>query len=176
MTQREKLSKWSSEMGKSPTKKPSLDSFDLAILEIIQWDNATPHRVIAERINLSAAAVHRRIGRMQNDGIIVGNVAVVDPTLAGLPFTVVVEVNVESERLDLLDAAKRSFAEDRDVQQCYYVTGDADFILIVTVPSMNAYEALTRRLFFGNHNVKRFRTLVVMDRIKASLAVSLSAE
>jgi DNA-binding Lrp family transcriptional regulator len=150
-----------------------LDQFDLAILEILQQDNSISQRVIGEQVNLSPAAVHRRIRRMREEGIIVGNHAVVDPARVGLPITIVVEVHVESERLDLLDATKRSFAADPQVQQCYYVTGEADFVLIVTVESMSEYEALTRRLFFENHNVKKFRTLVVMDRIKAGLAVPL---
>ncbi len=151
----------------------SLDSFDLAILKLLQSDNTTPQRLIGEQVNLSAAAVHRRIRRMEEDGVIVGNIATVDPARVGRPITVIVEVHVESERLDLLDVAKQSFSDDPEVQQCYYVTGDADFVLIVTVASMGDYEALTRRLFFGNHNVKRFRTLVVMDRIKTGLAVPL---
>ncbi|MGS1094531.1 Lrp/AsnC family transcriptional regulator [Aquamicrobium terrae] len=150
-----------------------LDRFDLAILAILQRDNTVPHRVLGERVNLSAAAVHRRVRRMEESGVITGNFAAVDPARVGQPITIVVEVQVESERLDLLDAAKRSFAADPAVQQCYYVTGEADFVLIVTVASMADYDALTRRLFFENHNVKRFRTLVVMDRIKAGLAVQL---
>lgn len=150
-----------------------LDRFDLAILAILQRDNTTPQRAIAERVNLSTAAVHRRIRRMQDNGVIAGNFATIDPARVGLPITIVVEVHVESERLDLLDAAKRSFAAHPQVQQCYYVTGDADFVLIVTVASMTDYDALTRQLFFGNHNVRRFRTLVVMDRIKAGLALPL---
>lgn len=155
------------------TALTGLDEFDLAILEILQRDNSMSQRTIAERVNLSPAAVHRRIRRMREEGVIVGNYAVADPARVGLPITIVVEVHVESERLDLLDATKRSFANDPQVQQCYYVTGEADFVLIVTVASMGEYEALTRRLFFENHNVKRFRTLVVMDRIKAGLAVPL---
>ncbi|TDR33421.1 AsnC family transcriptional regulator [Aquamicrobium defluvii] len=153
--------------------RDGLDSFDLAILDILQRDNTIAHRIIGERVNLSAAAVHRRVRRMQENGVITGNFAVVDPARVGQPITIVVEVEVESERLDLLDAARRSFAADPAVQQCYYVTGDADFVLIVTVASMSGYDALTRRLFFGNHNVRRFRTLVVMDRIKTGLAVQL---
>jgi Lrp/AsnC family leucine-responsive transcriptional regulator len=152
-----------------------LDRFDLAILAILQRDNTTPQRLIGEQVHLSAAAVHRRIRRMEADGVIAGNVASVDPGRVGRPLTIVVEVHIESERLDLLDGAKKSFAEAPEVQQCYYVTGDADFVLIVTVATMSEYEALTRRLFFQNHNVKRFRTLVVMDRIKTSLAVPLDA-
>ncbi len=60
-----------------------------------------------------------------------------------------------------------------EVHQCYYVTGEADFVLVVVVPTMTAYEALTRRLFFGNNNVKRFRTFVAMDRAKIGSAVPL---
>ncbi|WP_432289401.1 Lrp/AsnC family transcriptional regulator (plasmid) [Aminobacter sp. BA135] len=151
----------------------SLDSFDLAILDILQQDNSTSQRIIGERVHLSAAAVNRRIQRMREAGVIVGNYSTLDPTKMGRPITVIVEVRIESERLDLLDAAKRSFQADPDVQQCYYVTGDADFVLIVTVPSMREYDALTRRLFFENHNVKKFRTLVVMERLKAGLAIPL---
>lgn len=150
-----------------------LDRFDLAILEILQRDNTTPQRVIGEKVNLSAAAVHRRIRRMKADGVIAADVACVEPARVGRPITIVVEVGIESERLDLLDATKQSFANAEEVQQCFYVTGEADFVLIITVSSMGEYEALTRRLFFQNPNVKRFRTLVVMDRVKTGLAVPL---
>ncbi len=151
----------------------NLDRFDIAIIDILQRDNSTPQRIIAERVHLSAAAVNRRIKRMRETGVIIGNYAIVDPARLGRPITIVVEVSIESERLDLLDAAKRSFQAEPEVQQCYYVTGDADFVLIVTVPSMGDYDALTRRLFFENHNVKKFRTLVVMERLKADLAIPL---
>jgi Lrp/AsnC family leucine-responsive transcriptional regulator len=127
--------------------------------------------VIGEQVHLSAAAVHRRIRRMEAEGVIAANIASVDPARVGRPITIVVEVHIESESMGRLDEAKTAFAEAPEVQQCYYVTGDADFVLIITVASMGEYEALTRRLFFQNHNVKRFRTLVVMDRIKTSLAV-----
>ncbi|TDH35162.1 Lrp/AsnC family transcriptional regulator [Pseudohoeflea suaedae] len=158
-------------LGKSVGK---LDSFDLAILEILQRDNTTPQRTIGEEVNLSPAAVHRRIRQMQKTGVIVGNYSAIDPQRVGRPLTIVVEVDIESERIDLLDAAKRSFTNDPAVQQCYYVTGEADFVLIVIVPSMTDYEALTRRLFFVNNNVKKFRTLVVMERVKTGVAIDLT--
>jgi DNA-binding Lrp family transcriptional regulator len=157
-----------------PSFSPAeLDRFDLAILDILQQDNTTPQRLIGEKVNLSTAAVHRRIRRLEGEGVIAGNVASIDPARVGRPITIVVDVQVESERLDMLDATKRSFSSAPEVQQCYYVTGDADFVLIITVASMGEYEALTRKLFFGNHNVKRFRTLVVMDRIKTGVTVPL---
>ncbi|MBB3017440.1 DNA-binding Lrp family transcriptional regulator [Microvirga lupini] len=151
----------------------TLDSFDLAILNILQRDNSTPQRMIGEAVNLSAPAVQRRIRRMEEAGVIQANVAVVDPAQVGQSITIFVEVEVISETAELIDAAKREFASISEVQQCYYVTGEADFVLVVVVPTMNAYEALTRRLFFGNNNVKRFRTFVTMDRVKVGLAVPL---
>ena len=75
-----------------------LDSFDLAILEILQGDNTTPQRLIGERVNLSAAAVHRRIKRMEAEGVIVGNIASLDPTRVGRPITIIVEVGIENEQ------------------------------------------------------------------------------
>ncbi len=150
---------------------PPLDRFDRAILAILQEDNTTPQRRIGERVNLSAAAVQRRIRRMEENGVIEANVARVDPAKLGRPISLVVEVSVESERLDLLDASKARFAAAPEVQQCYYVTGETDFVLIVTVADMAEYQALTRRLFFADGNVKSFRTHVVMDRVKAGSAV-----
>jgi DNA-binding Lrp family transcriptional regulator len=155
----------------SITSSAELDHYDIAILEILQADNTVPQRLIGEKVHLSAAAVQRRIRRMEEEGVIIGHVALVDQVRVGRPITIVVEVDMDSEQALLLDAAKKSFLADREVQQCYYVAGDADFVLIVTVASMDDYQALTRRLFFDNANVKRFRTLVVMDKIKARLSV-----
>jgi Lrp/AsnC family leucine-responsive transcriptional regulator len=150
-----------------------LDQFDLAILAIIQKDTTTPQRLIGEAVNLSAPAVQRRIKRMQEAGVIQANVAVVDPVKVGQAITIFVEVEMESELAAEIDAAKRAFAGTPEVQQCYYVAGEFDFVLVVLVPDMAAYEVLTRQLFFGNNNVKRFRTLVAMDRVKVGLAVPL---
>lgn len=149
----------------------SLDTFDRKILEILQRDNTTPQRAIGVAVNLSAPAVQRRIKRMTEEGVIRANVAVVDPAAVGQAITIFVEVEVISETAEQIEQAKREFAAAPQIQQCYYVTGEADFILVIVVPTMADYEVLTRRLFFGNNNVKRFRTFVAMDRIKVGLAV-----
>lgn len=159
-------------MRKSAPPAP-LDDFDRRILAILQKDNMTPQRTIGEMVNLSAPAVQRRIKRMTEAGVIGANVAVVDPEAVGQAITIFVEVEVFSETADQIEAAKRQFAGTSEIQQCYYVTGEADFILVIVVASMADYEALTRRLFFGNNNVKRFRTFVAMDRVKVGLSVPL---
>ncbi|WP_425468630.1 Lrp/AsnC family transcriptional regulator [Pigmentiphaga aceris] len=154
---------------------PTLDRFDLAILDILQRDNTTWQRAIGEAVNLSAPAVQRRIKRMEESGVIRANVALVDPNLLGQSITVLVEVEIISETADLIDAAKREFAATPEVQQCYYITGQADFMLVVIVPSMAAYEALTKRLFFQNNNVRKFRSSIAMDRVKVGMTIPLGA-
>jgi DNA-binding Lrp family transcriptional regulator len=150
-----------------------LDTFDLAILEILQRDNSIPLRTIGEAVHLSAAAVQRRIKRMRDSNVIVANIAVVDPARLGRAITILVEVVVESERIDLIEGVRANLLAAPEVQQCYYVTGEADVVVVVTVATMKEYEALTRRLFFSSQNVKRFRTLVVMDRVKIGLQVPI---
>jgi Lrp/AsnC family transcriptional regulator, leucine-responsive regulatory protein len=151
----------------------TLDSFDLKILRILQRDNLTSQREIAQQVNLSPAAVHRRIQRLHETGIIARDVAVLAPEKVGRPITLIVEVSVESERIEALSELKRVFAAAPEVQQCYYVTGDADFVLVVATSDMIEYEKLTQRLFFGQKNVKHFRTSVAMDRVKATLDIAI---
>jgi Lrp/AsnC family leucine-responsive transcriptional regulator len=139
---------------------PALDRFDIAILDILQTDNTTPQRVIAQAVNLSAPAVR-------------ANVAVLDPVKVGKPLTIVLEVHLENERPDRTAPLRARIAGEDAVQQCYSVTGEADYLLVVNVASMADYEALTQRLFEGDDNIKRFRTSVALASLKTGLRVPL---
>lgn len=150
-----------------------IDAFDRRILALLQKGSRTPQRDIGEAVHLSASAVNRRIAAMEAAGVITGNVAVVDAARVGRPISIIVEVAIENERLDLLDAVKRRFIACPAVQQVYYVTGESDFVLVIQVADMAEYERLTRELFFAESNVKSFRTMVAMERSKVSLAVNL---
>lgn len=147
-----------------------LDSFDRAILRVVQQDNKTPQRKIAEAVNLSAAAVQRRIAAMEDAGVIARNVALVDPDALGQAITAIVEVQLRDERAATVDAAKALFRDTPDVQQCYFVTGGVSFVLVIVTRDMRSYEALTRRLFAENDVVERYRTLIALDRVKADTA------
>ena len=150
-----------------------LDAFDLAILRILQRDNTTPQRTIGEAVNLSAPSVQRRIRRMEAEGVITSNVAVVAPDKVGLPLTIFVQVELVSETPDDIDQVKRRFRDAPEVQQCFYVTGDADFMLVLVVESMAAYEEFTRQTFFQDGNIRKFRTFVLMDAVKTGTALNI---
>jgi DNA-binding Lrp family transcriptional regulator len=76
----------------------------------------------------------------------------------------------ERTSIEALEAMKMHFAVP-EVQQCYYVTGEVDFVLVLTVASMQEYQALSRRLFAENPNVTWFKTIVALDRVKVGLDV-----
>jgi len=157
------------------TTPAALDRFDLAILNILQADNTTPQRAIAQAVNLSAPAVQRRIQRLKDSGVIRANVAVLDPVKVGKPLTIVLEVHLDNERPDRTAPLRARIAAEDAVQQCYSVTGEADYLLVVNVASMADYEALTRRLFEGDDNIKRFRTSVALASLKTGLRVPLDS-
>lgn len=150
-----------------------LDNYDLKILVLLQQDSKMSQRQLSEAVNLSPSAVNRRIAALEAAGVITSTVSIVDPAAVGRPITILVEVKLESERIDLLDEVKRRFAVCPQVQQVYYVTGDFDFMLVMNVKDMTEYERLTRELFFLSGNVKAFKTYVAMQRIKATLTVPL---
>lgn len=150
-----------------------LDSFDIAILNLLQTDNFIPQRDIGDKIGLSAAAVQRRIKRLTETGYIMANTSILNSQKLGNLITICVNVEMESERIQAIDETKAIFKSCPEVQQCYYVTGDTDFILIVVVPSMHYYEQLCRRLFFANNNIKRFRSFIATDLVKIGSQIDI---
>ena len=157
----------------SDLQSSNYDNFDAKILDIIQQSNRATSEQIAEQIGLSAAAVQRRMKRMREQNIISADIAVVNPKAVDRNVTLIVQVTLERERLDLLDTFKKEMKRHTYVQQCYYVTGSADFILVVTAKDMSDYEAFTRQVFFENLNIRHFETNVVMDPVKVGLSVPL---
>jgi len=150
---------------------PSLDDFDRKILAIMQRSNRTTSEQIAEEIGLSAAAVQRRIKKMREQKVIQADISVVDQQAFDRPLTLVLQITLERERADLIDQFKKEMKLTPAVQQCYYVTGSADFMLIITAQDMQDYETFTRKVFFANRNIRSFMTNVVMDSVKIGLSV-----
>jgi DNA-binding Lrp family transcriptional regulator len=148
-----------------------LDAFDLQILAIVQRNNQTPHREIGQEVNLSVPSVARRLQRLRSVGAIAADRSVLNPDALGSRVTIITHVSAENEAIELLDAMKARFNACEQVQQCYYVTGDVDFILVFCTRNMAEYTALTRALFFADGNVRSFRTFVAMERVKTTLDV-----
>ena len=152
-------------MAKDTTRTP-LDDLDRRILTALQADNRLSFAELAERVASSAASCMRRVRRMREEGVIIADIALVDPQAVGRSLTAVVNVELESERLDLIDAFKREMRSAPEVTQCYMVTGDADFVVVVVVEDVAAFEAFTRQRLYANPNIRKFRSMIMLDRVK----------
>jgi len=146
-------------------KNTNLDRFDRALLDLVQRDNQTPARALAEQVGLSESAVLRRLRRLRQDGVIAADIAVVHPATIGLPLTVHVLVSLDREGAKELDAFTRKIRRRSEVRQAWYVTGEADFVLLLQLAGMEAYDAFAREVFHDDPNVKAFRTIVAMREV-----------
>ncbi|MEA1227983.1 Lrp/AsnC family transcriptional regulator [Acinetobacter sp. IRS14] len=150
-----------------------LDQFDLKILKIIQEDARIAQKDLGERVNLSTAAVNRRLKKLSDEGVIKSYTANIEPAFIGLPITIITMVEILSEQHEHLDITRKLFSNCEYIQQSYYVTGEWDFVLIFQVKDMDQYTDISEKLFIKNNNVKRFKTLVAMKKDKASLSIPI---
>jgi DNA-binding Lrp family transcriptional regulator len=154
----------------------NIDKADIAIINALQKNARIGIENLAEIASLSTASVQRRLKVLRENGVILREVAIIDPSKVGQFMSFIVLVELERERRDQIDEFVRRVSKEPQVQQSYYVTGDADFCLICTAKDMNDFEELTQRLFFDDANVRRFRTSVVMGRKKVSMEIYLKEQ
>ena len=147
-----------------------LDKFDYVLLKALQTNSQMPLRELSEIVHLSTASVQRRVQKLKEEGYIQSTVAILEPNKLDKVITILVEVQVEKTQAVDLHLLKESFSGS-EIQQCYYVTGEADFLLVMLVPNMETFQEICDRLFHNNSNVKSFRTMVALDRIKVTLDV-----
>ena len=150
---------------------PPLDAIDRKLLDLVQRDADLGAEALGERIGLSASAVLRRLKRMKADGTILANVALVDPAKVGRPTFFIVALEIERERPELMSRLRQWLNGEDQVQQAFYVTGSADFILIVTARDVDSYDVLMSRLMADNPNVRRFTTNVALGVNKRTMFV-----
>jgi Lrp/AsnC family leucine-responsive transcriptional regulator len=153
-----------------------LDRLDLKLLQAVQADNRLTSEALSEAVGLSPTACQRRLKRLRDEGIIEADVAIVSPQAVGRPLLMLVAVSLERERADIIDRFKQAIRRTKEIMSGYYVTGDADFMLIVSARDMEDYESFTRRFFYENADIKGFKTTVVMDRVKASFNLPIDLD
>ncbi|THD72603.1 Lrp/AsnC family transcriptional regulator [Thalassobius vesicularis] len=153
-----------------------MDRFDAQILDAIQRNARLTAEALSPLVGLSPDACRKRLARLRASGVIEAEIAVLDPTRIGRGLMLIVEVSLQNERKTDLDAFKARMTDTPEVMQCYYVTGNADFILLISARDMADYESFTRRHFFSQDNVVRFRTSAVMERVKTGFAMPVQPD
>lgn len=144
----------------------TLDALDRQILALYQRNTRVPSEQIGALVGLSAAAVQRRLKRLRETGVIVAETASLDCRQLGLGMTVIVQVDLVDESARAAWAFRDKVSARGEVQQCYGVTGAADYVLVVVVADLAAYEAFCEACLLHDTNVRSFTTQIVLDAAK----------
>lgn len=147
-----------------------LDDFDHRLLALLQQNAGRTLTDLGEDVGLSASAVQRRIARYRASGLL-HQVAVLEPELLGNPVIAIVWVTMEREPTTQLKAFQKRMRAAPEVQQCYQVAGELDYMVIMATPSLADYRRAAERLFKDDGNIRRYDTHLVFETVKHGLAL-----
>lgn len=153
-------------------KEIALDDIDLRVLTLLQADAARSNQSLAEAAHVSPATALRRVRRLVEAGVIERQVALLSPdVLPGL--TALAEVTLDRQGAEHLAAFEARAVADGAVQQCYRVSPGPDFMLVLWVPDMPAWNALVERLFTQDANVRNVKSFFSVKRSKFEPRIAL---
>ena len=155
-----------------------LDATDLKLLEALQTDASLSNQALALRVHVSPPTCLRRVKRLHDAGLIERQIVLLSPdklaAVMGHGLTAIVEVTLDRQGVEHLDAFEARVAADQAVQQCYRVSPGPDFVLMVHVADMPRYLALAQRLFTNDANVRNVKAFFSLKRSKFQPKVLLT--
>jgi DNA-binding Lrp family transcriptional regulator len=157
----------------------SLDATDLELLAILQADASISNIALADKLRISAPTCLRRTKRLMQEGWIEKQVAILSSDKLGHAMghnvTALIEVSLDKQGEELLQAFETLAIQEIAVQQCWRVSPGPDFMLVVQVPDMPAYLAFTQRLLTQNANVRNVKAFFSVKRAKFGTQIPLPA-
>lgn len=149
------------------------DATDLRILETLQHEGRISNADLADRVNLSASACHRRVQRLEEEGLIAGYVALLDARRMGRGTMVFVEITLTGQAEELLDAFERAVALVPEVLECHLMAGSADYLLKVAVADTDDFASIHRRALSALPGVRGMQSSFVLRTVRQSTALPL---
>ena len=155
----------------------SLDAVDLKLLALLQADASLSNLALADKLGISAPTCLRRTKRLQQEGWIEKQVAILSADklgqFSGHGVTALIEVSLDKQGEELLQAFETRAVKEVAVQQCWRVSPGPDFMLVVNVADMPAYLAFTQRLLTQDANVRNVKAFFSVKRAKFGTEISL---
>lgn len=148
----------------------ALDAIDRKILDILQADATVAVAAIAEMVGLSTAPCWRRIRRLEEDGVIVRRVALLNRRKTNVPMTVFVSVKAPRHAVEWLQAFRRAIADIPEIVEAWRLTGEADYLLRIVVPDVETYDAVYQRLI-GKLEFSDISSAIAMEEMKFTTAI-----
>ncbi len=150
-----------------------LDATDIRLLNLLQADAALSNQDLAAAAHTSPATALRRVRRLVDAGVIERQVALLNPDRIGHGLSAIVEITLDRQGAEHLDAFEQRIAVDDEVQQLWRVSPGPDFVLVVHCADMAGYHALAQRLFTQDANVRNVKAYFSVKRAKFAPTVKL---
>jgi len=151
----------------------SLDACDLEILGLLQQDARMPNAEIGRRVGLVASAIFQRLRKLQEQGVITGHEARIDPRAVGLGLAAFVSVRAD-ERVGSCETAER-IAALPEVQEVHHVAGEDCYLVKVRVPDAEALGRFLREQIGVIESVRSTRTTIVLETLKETAKLPLGS-
>ncbi|MXQ08440.1 winged helix-turn-helix transcriptional regulator [Alphaproteobacteria bacterium GH1-50] len=148
-----------------------LDATDARILQVLQRNGRISNADLSERVNMSASACHRRVQRLEEAGYITGYVALLDPKKLHRQATVFVEITLQGQSEDILDAFEREVARIPDVLECHLMAGAADYLLKVVAEDTEDFARIHRRSLARLPGVAQMQSSFALRTVRQTTAL-----
>lgn len=153
-------------------RKPSLDRYDRAILDLLQRDATLGINEVAERIKLSPTPCWRRIQRLEQSGHIRKRVALLDQEKLNVGVTVFVSIRTSQHNVAWFERFEAAIASIPEVMEFYRISGEVDYLLKVVVPDIAGYDAVYKRMI-RRIELQDVSSSFAMERLKYSTELPL---
>ena len=153
-----------------------LDEIDRRILTHLQRDARMTNAKLAGRVGLSPAPCLRRVRALEAAGVIRDYVALLDSRALGRAVTVFIEIRLDLQVKDRLDILERAIREWPEVLECSLMTGDADYMLRVAVPDVDAYEQFLRDKLTRLEGVASIKSSFALKQVKYTTALPIDTD
>jgi Lrp/AsnC family leucine-responsive transcriptional regulator len=150
-----------------------MDEVDRRILNALQLDSSHTNAELAELVHVSAPTCLRRVKQLTEAGVIARQVAIVAPDKVGARLSAIVEISLDVQAAERMEAFEALVAAEAAVLQCYRVAPGPDFVLVIQVADMPAYHALAHRLFATHANVRNVKTYFSTFRSKFETRIAV---
>lgn len=152
----------------------ALDEFDLSLLNALQKNGRATHQELAAEVHLSPSQIGRRLARLEGEGIIQGYRVVLSPVALGLGVTVFTSVTLTHHGDTLPERFREAITRLDEVQECFSVAGEADYLLRLVVPDLPALSDFITNKLMRVPGVGSVRSNIVLMSFKSGGALPLS--
>ena len=152
----------------------ALDKIDRKILRELQMDGRMTFSDLAKRVGLSISPCLERVRRMEREGVITGYATLLNPKFLNAELIVFVQIRLSRTSQDIFERFKMAAAKIDEVQECYLISGNFDYLIKARVSDMEAYRNFLGTTLLQLPDVQESTSYVVMELVKETLSLPMA--